>query len=269
MQVDDDASGPSSSASSIAARPSSAVPTTASWGCRSISGESASRKGWSSSARRTRIVPPASASCMGPQVSLVRHVFATTSPQSLGDRGCTRPWAGPPGSGHGPVGDSPPMRVWMRASTSSGTSTWIAETSRRLVAEATAAGDEQARFLPQIKDTSRRIATLVARAAQEDPCRSCSVGTTRWPLAPWRGHPVPAPGPDPPGAEGHRVARDGHRSLRARPWRRAPRSAREVSLIWGRTSACSSPAAVASATAIVEAFPRSGAYSVPEHGWTP
>jgi arginase len=36
------------------------------------------------------------------------------------------------------------------------------------VAEATAAGDEQARFLPQIKDTSRRIATLVARAARED-----------------------------------------------------------------------------------------------------
>ncbi|MGZ4301043.1 MAG: arginase [Gaiellaceae bacterium] len=36
------------------------------------------------------------------------------------------------------------------------------------VAEATAAGDERARFLPQIKDTSRRIATLVARAARED-----------------------------------------------------------------------------------------------------
>jgi arginase len=36
------------------------------------------------------------------------------------------------------------------------------------VAEATTAGDEQARFLPQIKDTSRRIATLVARAARED-----------------------------------------------------------------------------------------------------
>jgi len=36
------------------------------------------------------------------------------------------------------------------------------------VAEATTAGDEHARFLPQIKDTSRRIATLVARAARED-----------------------------------------------------------------------------------------------------
>jgi arginase len=36
------------------------------------------------------------------------------------------------------------------------------------VAEATTAGDEQARFLPQIKDTSGRIATLVARAARED-----------------------------------------------------------------------------------------------------
>jgi len=36
------------------------------------------------------------------------------------------------------------------------------------VAEATTAGDEQARFLPQIKDTSERIATLVARAARED-----------------------------------------------------------------------------------------------------
>ena len=36
------------------------------------------------------------------------------------------------------------------------------------VAEATVAGDEHARFLPQIKDTSQRIATLVARAARED-----------------------------------------------------------------------------------------------------
>jgi arginase len=36
------------------------------------------------------------------------------------------------------------------------------------VAEATTAGDEHARFLPQIKDTSRRIAALVARAARED-----------------------------------------------------------------------------------------------------
>jgi arginase len=36
------------------------------------------------------------------------------------------------------------------------------------VAEATTAGDEQARFLPQIKDTSQRIATLVASAARED-----------------------------------------------------------------------------------------------------
>jgi arginase len=36
------------------------------------------------------------------------------------------------------------------------------------VAEATTAGDEHARFLPQIKDTSRRIAALIARAARED-----------------------------------------------------------------------------------------------------
>jgi arginase len=36
------------------------------------------------------------------------------------------------------------------------------------VAEATTAGDEHARFLPQIKDTSRRIAALVAGAARED-----------------------------------------------------------------------------------------------------
>ena len=36
------------------------------------------------------------------------------------------------------------------------------------VAEATTAGDEHARFLPQIKDTSQRIAALVARAARED-----------------------------------------------------------------------------------------------------
>ena len=36
------------------------------------------------------------------------------------------------------------------------------------VAEATAAGDERARFLPQIKDTSQRIAGLVAGAARDD-----------------------------------------------------------------------------------------------------
>ena len=36
------------------------------------------------------------------------------------------------------------------------------------VAEATATGDEQARFLPQIKDTSERIAALVAGAARGD-----------------------------------------------------------------------------------------------------
>lgn len=35
------------------------------------------------------------------------------------------------------------------------------------VAEATRAGDEQARFLPQIKETSQRIAQLVAKAARE------------------------------------------------------------------------------------------------------
>ena len=36
------------------------------------------------------------------------------------------------------------------------------------VAEATAVGDERARFLPQIKDTCRRIAELVARAAEDE-----------------------------------------------------------------------------------------------------
>jgi arginase len=36
------------------------------------------------------------------------------------------------------------------------------------VAEATTAGDEHARFLPQIKDTSQRIARLVANAARDD-----------------------------------------------------------------------------------------------------
>src|SRR5712691_4999097 len=72
------ASGDSSSASSIAASPSRAVPTTASSGWRSINGESASKKGASSSARRTRMVPAASASSMDPQVSLVGRVFSTT-----------------------------------------------------------------------------------------------------------------------------------------------------------------------------------------------
>jgi arginase len=36
------------------------------------------------------------------------------------------------------------------------------------VAEATAVGDEQARFLPQIKDTSQRIAQLVTRATRDE-----------------------------------------------------------------------------------------------------
>ena len=36
------------------------------------------------------------------------------------------------------------------------------------VAEATATGDEHARFLPEIKDTSRRIAGLVAGAARDE-----------------------------------------------------------------------------------------------------
>src|SRR4051795_6991460 len=51
------ASGSSSSGSSIAARPSAALPTTASSGCRSISGWRASTNGPSSSASSTRIVP--------------------------------------------------------------------------------------------------------------------------------------------------------------------------------------------------------------------
>ena len=64
-------------------------------------------------------MPAASASRMGPQVSLVRRVFATTPSQSLGDRGCARPRPGPPWRGHGPIGD-PLCGAGMRASTSSG-----------------------------------------------------------------------------------------------------------------------------------------------------
>src|SRR3954462_4661287 len=66
------ASGSSSSASSIAARPSAALPTTPSSGCRSISGWRASTNGPSSSASSTRIVPvPGSADGIARKLALL------------------------------------------------------------------------------------------------------------------------------------------------------------------------------------------------------
>ena len=109
-------------------------------------GESASRKGASSSARRTRIVPAASASSMDRQVSLARRVFATShaakSPSSV-RRSTSAPgaaaltWALPRSA----------TRGWRRVSATSATSTWTWATSRPRSPEATDVGDEHARFL--------------------------------------------------------------------------------------------------------------------------
>ena len=180
MQVDDDRVGRSSSASSIAARPSSAVPTTASWGCRSISGESASRNalvvvGEENANRASAHRPPA----------WVRKLaLFDMSLQPLRRRVSVIGAALDLGQGRRGV-DMGPSAIRY-----AGLDARLDELGHEYVdcgnvetavAEATAAGDEQARFLPQIKDTSRRIATLVARAAREGSrARSCSAGTTRW-----------------------------------------------------------------------------------------
>src|SRR2546421_159764 len=155
------ASGESSSASSIAARPSCAVPTTASSGWRSIKGDSASRKGSSSSARRTRIIV-ASRIPNGRDVSLAavslqakRKVAVIGAALDLG--------AGRRGVDMGPS-----------AIRYAGLDARIADLGHgyhdlgnvgTAVPEAIDAGDEHARFLPQIKDTCLHIAELVAEAA--------------------------------------------------------------------------------------------------------
>src|SRR5438132_543846 len=158
------ASGESSSASSIAARPSPAVPTTASSGWRSISGESASRNGSSSSARRTLIMPAAlgfpilrklalSAVSMQPQ----RKVAVIGAALDLG--------SGRRGVDMGPS-----------AIRYAGLAARIADLGYEYVdrgnvgtavAEATSVVDEHARFLPQIKETCRHIAELVADAGRD------------------------------------------------------------------------------------------------------
>src|SRR5437763_11093639 len=158
------ASGESWSASSIAARPSAAVPTTASSGWRSINGESASRNGSSSSARRTLIMAAGSglpirrklalsAVSMQPQ----RKVAVIGAPLDLG--------SGRRGVDMGPS-----------AIRYAGLAARIADLGYEYVdrgnvgtavAEATSVVDENARFLPQIKQTCSHIAELVAEAAED------------------------------------------------------------------------------------------------------
>src|SRR2546423_4414255 len=157
------ASGESSSASSIAANPSRACPTTASSGCRSISGESASRKGWSSSARRTRIIAVASGFPIPRKLALFgmsmqgrRKVAIIGAPLDLG--------AGRRGVDMGPSAiryaglDARIERLGRRVDDWGNVST--------AVAEASSVGDERLRFLPQIKETCERIAKLVCRAVE-------------------------------------------------------------------------------------------------------
>src|SRR6266540_5206275 len=160
------ASGESSSASSIAARPSEAVPTTASCSCRSINGDNVSRNGSSSSASRTRIVPAVFASPIGLEVRLfavtsqpARHKVAVIgAPLDLG--------AGRRGVDMGPSA----IRYADLAAR-------IAELGHEVVdrgnvetavAEATTVGDEHARFLPQIKATCERITRLVSSAVRDE-----------------------------------------------------------------------------------------------------
>src|SRR3989440_10227517 len=158
------ASGDSSSASSIAASPSPALPTTASSGWRSIRGESASRNGTSSSARRPRIMIAASGFPIRWKLAL--------SPMSRHPNGKVAVIGAPLDLGAGRRGvDMGPSAIRY-----AGLAARIAELGYEYVdrgnvgtavAEATSIVDEHARFLPQIKETCRHVAELVAEAAED------------------------------------------------------------------------------------------------------
>src|SRR5262245_54263587 len=159
------ASGASASASSIAARPSPAVPITRSSGWRSIRGHRASRNGWSSSASRTLIISgpgfPIAA-----EVSLVR-VSSQPPTRMVAAIGAALDL----GQGRRGV-DMGPSAIRY-----AGLAARIEELGleyvdwgnvETAVAEAASVGDEHARFLPQIKSTCQRIAALVAQATAEN-----------------------------------------------------------------------------------------------------
>src|SRR3954453_17603758 len=156
------ASGESSSASSIAANPSRARPTTASSGCRSISGESASRKGWSSSARRTLIMAAASR-------FPIRRKLALSAVPAQDDSQVTIIGAALDlGAGRRGV-DMGPSAIRY-----AGLDATLAQLGRSYVdrgnvgtaePEAIPVEDEHARFLPQIKETCGHIAELVSESA--------------------------------------------------------------------------------------------------------
>src|SRR6266508_4091096 len=159
------ASGDSSSASSMAASPSAAVPTTASWGWRLMRGESASRNGWSSSASSTLIITAASAFRIAWEVSLV-----AVSSQPRRQRVAVIGAALDLGAGRRGV-DMGPSAIRY-----AGLANRIGELGHEYadwgnvetaVAEASSVGDEHARFLPQIKDTCERIARFVTQAVQQ------------------------------------------------------------------------------------------------------
>src|SRR3954468_9729525 len=158
------ASGASSSASSIAASPSMAWPTTASSGCRSISGERASRNGWSSSARRTLIMVAASRFPIRRKLALFAMPMQTRREATI---------IGAPldlGAGRRGVDMGPSAIRYAGLDDRIGGLGYAYEDRGNVgtaVAEAIDAGDEHARFLPQIKETCRHIADVVADAARK------------------------------------------------------------------------------------------------------
>ena len=161
------ASGPSSSASSIAARPSRAVPTTAS--SRLALDQRRERI-----EERLVVVREENANraagvgfSHGPEVSLVAHVFATTSSQSRGDRRGARSRRRPPRRGHGPVGD--PLRGARRAARRARARVRrSAATSRRRSPRRRRPATSRRASCRRSRTRRERIATLVARAARED-----------------------------------------------------------------------------------------------------
>src|SRR6266540_1465336 len=156
------ASGDSSSASSMAASPSAAVPTTASWGWRLMRGESASRNGWSSSASSTLIITAASAFRIAWEVSLV-----AVSSQPRRQRVAVIGAALDLGAGRRGV-DMGPSAIRYAGLAERieqlGRSCVDVGNVQTAVAEATPVGDERVRFLKEILQTCGRVADLVSEA---------------------------------------------------------------------------------------------------------
>ena len=79
------------------------------------------------------------------------------------------------------------MRGWMGASTSSGTNTWIAETSRRPWPRRRLQATSRRGFCPRSRTRRSGSRRSSPGPRAKTPCRSCWEGTTRWPSARWAG----------------------------------------------------------------------------------